>query len=140
MADSAVSHMMRSELQSARTWGLYKLLCRKKSEENAQGCAGYTEITLPQETDPFAVLKHQAAQVGFYTYDTPGSIAFEGIPEVQACLQGNAQSKKKADNVHEARVLAKGMPLPPLAKKDSGSSHRTIATTSRSWARVKSNL
>jgi hypothetical protein len=52
---------------------------------------------LHQETDPFAVLKKEAARAGFYTYDTPDPIAFEGIPEVEAFLQGLPHPKTKAD-------------------------------------------
>jgi len=76
------------------------------------------KITMPQETDPFAVLKKEASRAGFYTYDTPDPIAFEGIPEVEAFLQGLPHPKTKADTVYEARFLAESMPVvPPLAKK-----------------------
>ena len=75
-------------------------------------------ITLPQETDPFAVLKQEAARAGFYTYDTPDPIAFEGISEVQAYLQGLAQPKKKVETFYEARFIAESTRVvPPLAKK-----------------------
>jgi len=74
-------------------------------------------ITIPQETNPFEVFKREAAQAGFYTYDTPDPIVFEGIPEVQAYLQGLAHPKKKVDTVYEARFLAESMrAVPPLAK------------------------
>lgn len=74
-------------------------------------------ITIPQETDPFDIFKREAARAGFYTYDTPAPIAFEGIPEVQAFLQGLPQLKKKGDTVYEARFLAESMrAVPPLAK------------------------
>lgn len=71
-------------------------------------------ITMPQENDPFEVYKQNAALTGFYTYDTSEPIAFEGIPEVQAYLQGYGQDKKKVDTVYEARCLAEstsGVPL-----------------------------
>ncbi|HJT59176.1 MAG TPA: AAA family ATPase [Ktedonobacteraceae bacterium] len=74
-------------------------------------------ITIPQETDPFEVFKREAARAGFYTYDTSSPITFEGIPEVQAYLQGLAQPKKKVDTVYEARFLAESIrTVPPLAK------------------------
>src|SRR5579875_306406 len=75
------------------------------------------KIVMPQETEPFVVLKKQAARAGFYTYDTPDPIAFEGIPEVEAFLQGLPQPKKKADTFYEARYLAESITMPPLAKK-----------------------
>lgn len=85
-------------------WKVLKELCPK--------------IRTPQETEPFEALKREAARAGFYTYDTPDSIAFEGIPEVQAFLQRLPQPKKKMDTVYEARFLAESMPVvPPHAKK-----------------------
>ena len=75
------------------------------------------EIKIPQKTLSFRILKREAARAGFYTYDTPDAIEFEGIPEVAAFLQGNTQPKKKADTVYEARQLAESIPVPPLAKK-----------------------
>ena len=76
------------------------------------------KITMPQETDPFAVLKKEAARAGFYTYDTSDPMAFEGIPEVQAYLQGLAQPKQKVETFYEARFIAESMHVvPPLAKK-----------------------
>ena len=75
-------------------------------------------ITLPQETDLFAILKKEAARAGLYTYDTPDPIALEGIPEMQAYLQGLAQPKKKVETFYEARFIAESMRVvPPLAKK-----------------------
>jgi len=72
-------------------------------------------ITMPQENDPFEVYKQNAALAGFYTYDTAEPIAFEGIPEVQAYLQGYEQDKKKVDTVYEARCLAESTSgVPPL--------------------------
>src|SRR5713226_894721 len=44
-------------------------------------------------TVSFKVLKREAARAGFYIYDTPDPIAFEGILEVEAFLQGHAQAK-----------------------------------------------
>lgn len=73
-------------------------------------------ITIPQETDLFEVFKGETARAGFYTYNTPDPIAFEGIPEVAAFLHGRAHPLNKADTVYEARVLAESMPVPPLAK------------------------
>jgi len=76
------------------------------------------KLTLPQETDPFAVLKKEAARAGFYTYDTPDPIAFEDIPEVKAYLQGLAQPKKKVESFYKARFIAESMTVvPPLANK-----------------------
>jgi energy-coupling factor transporter ATP-binding protein EcfA2 len=72
-------------------------------------------ITIPQDTDPFVMYKQAAALAGFYTYDTDEPITFEGIPEVQAYLLSLEQSKKKADSVYEARVLAESISdVPPL--------------------------
>lgn len=97
----------KGNIQSNRNfsalWKVLQLLCPK--------------IVIPQETDPFAVLKKEAVRAGFYTYDTPDPIAFEGIPEVEAFLQGLPQPKKKADTFYEARLLAESIPVPPLAKK-----------------------
>jgi hypothetical protein len=74
-------------------------------------------ITIPQETDPFEFFKREAVLAGFYTYDTPDPITFEGIPEVQAYLQGLAHPKQKVDTIYEARFLAESMrAVPPLAK------------------------
>ena len=47
----------------------------------------------------------------------PYTITFEGIPEVQAYLQGLAHPKQKVDTIYEARFLAESMQVvPPLAK------------------------
>jgi AAA15 family ATPase/GTPase len=74
-------------------------------------------ITIPQEADPFEFFKREAARAGLYTYDTPDPITFEGIPEVQAYLQGLAHPKQKVDTIYEARFLAESMhAIPPLAK------------------------
>jgi len=95
---------IQSNRNFSAQWKVLKELCPK--------------IRTPQETDPFGVLKREAARAGFYTYDTPDSIAFEGIPEVQAFLQGLPQPKKKMDTAYEARFLAESMPaVPPHAKK-----------------------
>ncbi len=73
-------------------------------------------IRMPQENDLFEVYKQEAALAGFFTYDTAEPIAFEGIPEVQAFLQGYEQDKKKVETVYEARWLAESTSDVPTVK------------------------